>query len=66
LGRAIAPPEVRAKLGDYPALGRAAQKAIPESELVEFTGIGHLPHIEAFERFIAPYLSFLEWHSDPR
>ncbi len=60
IGRAAAPPEIRSKLGDYPALGRAAQKTIPQSELVELEAVGHLPHIESFERFIQPYRAFLD------
>ena len=64
IGKNRATPELRAKLGDYPALGRAAHAAIPNSVLVELEGLGHLPHIEAFERFIAPYLSFLETTRD--
>ena len=63
IGKALAPPTVREKLGDYPRLGRAAQRAIPDSHLVELDGVGHLPHIEAFERFFEPYRSFLDKHS---
>jgi pimeloyl-ACP methyl ester carboxylesterase len=62
LGRAQAPAEVRAKIGNYQALGRAAQKAIPNAELVELDNVGHMPHIEAFERFMAPYRAFLDRH----
>ncbi|MEO5961616.1 MAG: alpha/beta hydrolase [Opitutaceae bacterium] len=60
IGRASAPSDLRPKLGNYPALGRAARRAIPNSELVEFEGIGHMPHIEAFETFIVAYRAFLE------
>jgi len=60
---ASAPPSVREKLGDYPALGRAAHAAIPNSELVELDGVGHLPHIEAFDRFFPPFRAFLNRHS---
>jgi len=59
LNRAAAPPEVRPTLGDYPALGRAAEAAIPSAELVELEGIGHLPHVEAFDQFFTPYRRFL-------
>ena len=60
IGKAGAPPEVRAKLGNYPALGRSAQKTIPRAELVELEGVGHVPHIEAFDKFITPLRSFLD------
>ncbi len=63
LGKGSVSPELRAQLGNYPALGKAAHAAIPDSELVEMEGIGHLPHIEDFEQFIAPYLQFLEQNS---
>lgn len=59
INKSAAAPEVRAKLGNYPALGRAAQRAIPGAELLELEGVGHLPHIEAFGKFIAPYRAFL-------
>ncbi|MGD7653486.1 MAG: alpha/beta fold hydrolase [Verrucomicrobiales bacterium] len=60
LGKGSVSAELRAQLGDYPALGRAAKAAIPHAELVELDGIGHLPHIESFERFFTPYVGFLD------
>jgi len=63
LGKPLVPPELRAKLGNYPALGRAAQAAIPQSELVELDGLGHMPHIEAFDRFVGPYKDFVNRHA---
>ena len=65
IGRNNAPPELAEELGDYPALGRATNVAIPDSKLVEIDGIGHLPHIEAFPRFIAPLMEFLGQHTGP-
>jgi len=58
-GRNRAPAEMRDKLGNYPELGRAAAKAIPQAKLVELEAIGHLPHIEEFPRFITPLKEFL-------
>lgn len=60
LGKANAPADVREKLGNYPELGRSTAKKIPQSKLVELEGVGHLPHIEAFERFIGPLKAFLQ------
>lgn len=60
LGKDLVSEELRARLGDYPALGRAAAAAIPSAELVEIDGIGHLPHIEAYDRFIGPLMTFIE------
>ncbi len=59
LGKAKASKEVQETLGNYPALGKAAAAAIPDAQLVEIDGVGHLPHIEAYERFIEPLKKFL-------
>jgi pimeloyl-ACP methyl ester carboxylesterase len=58
-GRNLAPPDQREALGKYPELGRAAASAIPGAKLVELDGLGHLPHIEAFDSFIGPLKDFL-------
>lgn len=60
LGKANAPADVREKLGNYPELGRSTAKKIPQSKLVELEDVGHLPHIEAFKRFIGPLKDFLQ------
>jgi pimeloyl-ACP methyl ester carboxylesterase len=46
-----APPDVAARLGNYPELARRAVRAIPDATLVEFPGIGHSPQVEAPELF---------------
>jgi pimeloyl-ACP methyl ester carboxylesterase len=58
-GKNLAPPEARKKLGNYPELGRKTAAAIPHAQLVELDGLGHLPQIEAFPRFIKPLTDFL-------
>lgn len=60
IGRDAAPADIQAKLGDYPRLGRETAAAIPHAGLVELDGLGHMPQIEAFQRFIEPLRSFLE------
>lgn len=60
LGKDLAAPEMRKTMGNYPELGILTQGKIANSKLVKLDGIGHLPHIEAFEQFIAPVLQFLE------
>lgn len=60
LGKAKAPKEVQEKLGNYPVLGKAAAKRIPNSTLVEIENVGHLPHIEAYPKFIVPLMDFLK------
>jgi pimeloyl-ACP methyl ester carboxylesterase len=59
LGRAWAPKDVAAKLGDYPALGRKAAAAIPGAKLLEIPGVGHLPQVEAFEVYSRALVEFL-------
>lgn len=46
IGKDLAAPEVRARLGNYPELGRRAAKRIPRAKLVEFPGLGHAPQIQ--------------------
>lgn len=60
LGKNKAPADVQDKLGNYPLLGKETAKKIRNSKLVEIDNIGHLPHIEAFDQFISPLLSFLK------
>ena len=51
IGRDRASPELRERLGDYPALGKRAAQAIPGATLVEFDDLGHSPQVEAPARF---------------
>jgi pimeloyl-ACP methyl ester carboxylesterase len=51
IGKDLAPPAIRATLGDYPALGKAAAARMPHARLVEFPDLGHAPQIQAPERF---------------
>lgn len=60
IGKNQASVEARAILGDYPALGRKTAAVIPKAKLVELNGVGHLPHIEDFPRFIAPLKAFFK------
>lgn len=60
IGKERAPRDIQSKMGLYNELGKKTQKAIPNSTLVELDNIGHLPHIESFERFMKPLLEFLE------
>ena len=58
-GRRFAPPEVVKPMGNFPALGRAAQQRIPGAVLKEFNNTGHAPHLEQPERFHAVIMDFV-------
>ncbi|MCO6147786.1 alpha/beta fold hydrolase [Flavobacterium sp. NRK1] len=60
LGKGRAPKEVQETLGNYPALGRETARKIPNATLVEIDNTGHLPHIEVYDKFIAPLKDFLK------
>ncbi len=60
LGKDLVSEEVRKTMGNYPELGRLTHQKIKNSQLVELDNVGHLPHIEAFDRFIEPLLKFLK------
>jgi pimeloyl-ACP methyl ester carboxylesterase len=46
IGKDLAPPELRAKLGNYPELGKRAAGLIPGAKLVEFPTLGHAPQMQ--------------------
>jgi pimeloyl-ACP methyl ester carboxylesterase len=58
-GKQYAPPKVRATLGHYPVLAKAAIKRIPHGTLIEFADLGHAPQIQAPKRFHAALLKDL-------
>lgn len=60
LGKNLVSEDVRKTMGNYPALGKLTHEKIKGSQLVELDGLGHVPHIEAFDRFIQPLLLFLK------
>jgi len=59
VGKMLAYPQYKDKLGNYPELGRKTHKLIKGSKLVELEGIGHAPHMQDLESFIKPVLDFL-------
>jgi pimeloyl-ACP methyl ester carboxylesterase len=62
IGKDLAPPEVRATLGNYPVLGKMAAAKIPHARLVEFADLGHAPQIQAPERFHKALFEGLQRH----
>ena len=59
LGRGQVAEDVMKTMGQYPRLGKDAARDIPGSKLVEFEGVGHIPHLEAAERFHRELVEFL-------
>jgi pimeloyl-ACP methyl ester carboxylesterase len=59
IGKNLVSEEVRKTMGNYPLLGRQTSSKIKRSKLVELDNVGHLPHIESFDRFIKPLIDFL-------
>ena len=51
INKAMAPPEVKAKLGNYAVLGKQVAKLMPHATLVEVPGLGHAPQMEEPARF---------------
>jgi pimeloyl-ACP methyl ester carboxylesterase len=51
IAKDAAPEALRKSLGNYPELGKAAAKRIPQATLVEFAGLGHAPQIQDPEQF---------------
>jgi pimeloyl-ACP methyl ester carboxylesterase len=45
-GKQLAPPEIRATLGNYPVLAKAAVARMPQGRLIEFPDLGHSPQIQ--------------------
>lgn len=49
----------QAKYGQYNVLGKQIADKIPGAKLVEFEGVGHIPHIEVYDRFMKELLNNL-------
>jgi pimeloyl-ACP methyl ester carboxylesterase len=59
IGKNLAPPDVRATLGHYPVLAKAAVARMPHAQLVEFPELGHAPQIQAPALFHKALFDFL-------
>jgi len=62
IGSDIAPPAVKAQLGQYNLLGKQAAQRIPGAKLIEFPGLGHAPQMEEPQRFNQTLLNDLATH----
>jgi pimeloyl-ACP methyl ester carboxylesterase len=58
-GRDFAPEDLRAKMGQSVKLAQDLAAKLPNARVDVFEGIGHLPHLEAPERFHETLLRFL-------
>jgi pimeloyl-ACP methyl ester carboxylesterase len=63
IGKDLAPPDVKATLGNYPVLGKEAAKRIPHVDLVEYPDLGHAPQIQDPDRFHRTVIGWLTAHS---
>jgi pimeloyl-ACP methyl ester carboxylesterase len=59
VGKARVPKELLPQVGQYPALGKKTAGLIPNGILVEIPHVGHIPHLEAADRFHQELLAFL-------
>ena len=60
LGKPLVSTAVAETMGRYDRLGRTVTDKIPGARLLELEGVGHLPHIEAFDRFVVQLEKALE------
>jgi pimeloyl-ACP methyl ester carboxylesterase len=60
ISKDIAPPAIKAKIGNYHVLGKEAAKLIPQSTLVEFPGLGHAPQMEEPAKFHKALIGWLD------
>ena len=59
VGKGLLSKEEQALHGQYKTLGKQTAKKIPGAKLVEFDGVGHIPHIQIPKEFIDSVLSNL-------
>ena len=63
IGKDRAPPELRASLGNYPALAKSAAARMPHATLIEYPAFGHAPQIQAPALFNK---NLLDWLAQPK
>ena len=63
IGKQFAPLEVRAVIGHYPELAKAAGRTIPHVTVVEFPELGHAPQIQDPDKFHDVLIGWLGTHS---
>ena len=59
VGKGLLSTEQQTKHGQYKLLGKNIVKKIPGGRLIEFDGVGHIPHIQIFDKFMAALFQVL-------
>lgn len=60
IGKDRAPKELQSKMGQYQELGKKTQTQITGSKLIEIENVGHLPHIEVYDKFWNALYDFIK------
>lgn len=60
IGKDRTPKELQPKMGQYQELGKKTQQQIAGSKLVEIENVGHLPHIEVYDKFWNALYDFIK------
>lgn len=60
IGKDRAPKEIQPTMGQYQELGKKTQQQIAGSKLVELENVGHLPHIEVYDKFWNALYDFIK------
>jgi pimeloyl-ACP methyl ester carboxylesterase len=60
IGKDRAPKELQPKMGQYQELGKKTQQQIQGSKLIELDNVGHLPHIEVYDKFWNALYDFIK------
>jgi pimeloyl-ACP methyl ester carboxylesterase len=60
IGKNLLQPDVAAKHGQYPILGKWLKQQIKKADLVELKGVGHIAHIQVEDTFNNQVLMFLK------
>ncbi|OBW41477.1 4,5:9,10-diseco-3-hydroxy-5,9,17-trioxoandrosta-1(10),2-diene-4-oate hydrolase [Chryseobacterium sp. MOF25P] len=60
IGKDRAPKEIQPTMGQYQELGKKTQQQIAGSKLVELENVGHLPHIEVYDKFWNALFDFIK------
>lgn len=60
IGKGWAAKHIKEKMGRYDVLGRQVARQIPQGQLLELKGVGHMPMVEAFEEYFKGLRTFLK------